>query len=131
MTYYQQTRMWVNSMQRWAHFNNAHSHYIQVAAEGGLLLAVPTLFALISLVTLARRTLRADKGEMFWVRVGAAAGLAGLAAQSLFEVALTMPANAVMCGVLAGLLLYRRDSRSGSVGSTPEMLTPHPRMSVA
>ena len=41
MTHYQQTRFWVGSMQRWAHFNNAHSHYVQVASEGGLLLTVP------------------------------------------------------------------------------------------
>jgi putative inorganic carbon (hco3(-)) transporter len=131
MTYYQQTRMWVNSMQRWAHFNNAHSHYIQVAAEGGVLLAAPALVALVSLSTLARRTLRADKGEMFWVRVGAAAGLAGMATQSLFEVSLTMPANAVLCGVLAALLLCRRESRSSGESMTPELLTPHPRTSVA
>ena len=37
MTVYQQTRVWVGSMQHWAHFNNAHSYYIQVASEGGLL----------------------------------------------------------------------------------------------
>ena len=37
-------------MQRWAHFNNAHSHYVQVAREGGLLLAVPALVALFALV---------------------------------------------------------------------------------
>lgn len=131
MTYYQQTRVWVNSMQRWAHFNNAHSHFIQLAAEGGLLLIIPSLVALMSLWTLARRTLRADKGEMFWVRVGAAAGLAGLAAQSIFEVALTMPANAVLCGVLGGLLLYRREPRYGSEASTPEPPTPGPRRHAA
>ena len=28
MTNYQQTRVWVGSMRRWAHFNNAHSHYV-------------------------------------------------------------------------------------------------------
>lgn len=128
MTYYQQTRMWVNSMQRWAHFNNAHSHYIQIAAEGGVLLIVPSLIALVSLWRLARRTLRADKGEMFWVRLGAAAGLAGLAAQSLFEVSLTMPANAVMCGVLGGLLLYRREGRYASEASPAEMLSPDPTL---
>jgi O-antigen ligase len=128
MTYYQQTRVWVNSMQRWAHFNNAHSHYLQVAAEGGVLLAVPSLMALVALWTLARRALRADKGEMFWVRVGAAAGLAGLAAQSLFEVSLTMPANAVMCGVLAGLLLYRREHPYASDASPEERLTPDPTL---
>ena len=41
MTVYQETRVWVGSMQRWAHFNNAHSHYLQVASEGGLLLGAP------------------------------------------------------------------------------------------
>ena len=116
MTYYQQTRFFVNSMQRWAHFNNAHSHFIQVAAEGGVLLVVPAIAALTALWTLAGRTLRADKGEMFWVRVGAAAGLAGLAAQSIWEVSLTMPANAVLAGVLAGLLLYRREPGQASAG---------------
>ena len=109
MTPYQQTRFWVGSMQRWAHFNNAHSHYVQVASEGGLLLTVPALCALALLWTQGRRALRSDKGEMFWTRVGAAAGLVGLAVQSIWEVALTMPANAVLCGVLAGLLIYNRE----------------------
>ena len=116
MTYYQQTRFFVNSMQRWAHFNNAHSHFIQVAAEGGVLLVVPAIAALSALWALAGRTLRADKGEMFWVRAGAAAGLAGLAVQSIWEVSLTMPANAVLAGVLAGLLLYRREPGQASAG---------------
>ena len=109
MTVYQQSRIWVGSMQRWAHFNNAHSHYVQVAAEGGLLLMLPVMAALVLLGVLGRRAIRADKGEMFWVRVGAAAGLAGLAAQSVWEIALVMPANAVLAGIGAGLLLYRRN----------------------
>jgi O-antigen ligase len=109
MTQYQQSRVWVGSMQRWAHFNNAHSHYLQVLSEGGVLLAIPVLAALAAFVRLARAAVVADKGEMFWVRVGAAAGLAGLAVQSIWEVALTMPANAVLAGVLAGLVLYQRE----------------------
>jgi O-antigen ligase len=109
MTQYQQSRIWVGSMQRWAHFNNAHSHYLQVASEGGMLLAIPVTVALLAFARMAREAVVADKGEMFWVRVGAAAGLAGLAIQSIWEVALTMPANAVLAGVLAGLVLYRRD----------------------
>lgn len=112
MTQYQQSRVWVGSMQRWAHFNNAHSHYLQLLSEGGLLLAIPVLLALFAFVKLARAAVLADKGEMFWVRVGAAAGLAGLAVQSIWEVALTMPANAVLAGVLAGLVLYQRESTS-------------------
>jgi O-antigen ligase len=31
MIVYQESRVWVGSMRRWAHFNNAHSHYLQVA----------------------------------------------------------------------------------------------------
>jgi O-antigen ligase len=109
MTQYQQSRVWVGSMQRWAHFNNAHSHYLHVLSEGGLLLVLPVIVALVAFARLARAAVIADKGEMFWVRVGAAAGLAGLAAQSIWEVALTMPANAVLAGVLAGLVLFHRD----------------------
>jgi O-antigen ligase len=112
MTQYQQSRIWVGSMQRWAHFNNAHSHYLQLLSEGGVLLAFPVLVAFFTFVKLARAAVLADKGEMFWVRVGATAGLAGLAVQSIWEVALTMPANAVLAGVLAGLVLYQREGTS-------------------
>jgi hypothetical protein len=112
MMRYQQSHVWVNSMQRWAHFNNAHSHYIQVIAEGGVLLAIPVATALTMFWKLGRRSVRADKGEMFWVRIGALAGLVGLAVQSVWEVSLVMPANAVMAGVLGGLVLYRRDPNS-------------------
>jgi O-antigen ligase len=111
MTQYQTTRLWVNSMQRWAHFNNAHSHYLQLASEGGVLLVVPVAVALGLLLRLGRQAVQADNGEMFWVRVGAAAGLAGLAVQGIWEVPLVMPANAVLCGVLAGLMLFDRDSK--------------------
>jgi putative inorganic carbon (HCO3(-)) transporter len=125
MTVYQQTRMWVGSMQSWAHFNNAHSYYIQVATEGGLLLGLPALATLVAIVALGRRAVRADKGEMFWVRIGAAAGLAGLAVQSIWEVALIMPANAALAGMLLGLLLYHRESgRHEQMTPTPPRLVP-------
>lgn len=123
MTQYQRSRVWMGSMQQWTHFNNAHSAYVQLASEGGLLLTVPVLAALGLLQALGRRAVRADKGEMFWVRVGAAAGLFGLAVQCLWEVPLVMPANAVLCGVLAGLLLFRRDG-SRSSPSPDDLLTP-------
>ena len=126
MTQYQQSRVWVGSMQRWAHFNNAHSHYLQLLSEGGLLVAVPSLLALGAFVALARRSLAADKGEMFWARVGAAAGLAGLAVQSIWEVSLTMPANAVLAGVLAGLVVYHREGTRSSAAPPGEPLAPRP-----
>ncbi len=120
---YQQTRIWVGAMQNWAHFNNAHSHYVQLAAEGGLLLTVPVMTAVAILGRLGLAAIRADKGEMFWVRVGAAAGLMGIAVQSIWEVSLVMPANTILCGVLAGLLLHRRDA-AGRPVAAESPLTP-------
>ena len=126
MTVYQQTRVWVGAMQKWAQFNNAHSFYLQVASEGGVLLAVPALAILVSTAVLGWKAVRADKGEMFWVRVGAFAGLAGVAVQSLWEVALVMPANAALAGMLAGLLLYQREVTPSRhhMTPTPPGLTP-------
>ena len=98
------------------------------AAIFGLLLVLPIGAALVLLGVLGLRAIRADKGEMFWVRVGAAAGLAGLAAQSVWEIALVMPANAVLAGIGAGLLLYRRDAaRMGGAAASGGANEPPPR----
>lgn len=108
MTVYQQTRIWVGSMGKWTHFNNAHSHYVQLVAEGGVLLALPAAAGLWWLTILGRRALAADRGQIFWVRAGAAAGLVGIAVQSVWEVPLVMPANAVLAAVLAALVVHDR-----------------------
>ena len=110
MSQYQQSRVWIGAMSGWVHINNAHSHYLQVAAEGGLLLIVPSLIAICATAILGFRRVRHDAGEMMWTRVGAMAGLIGIAVQSIWEVSLTVPANAVMCGVLAALAVYRRET---------------------
>ena len=108
MVKYQQTRAWVGSMSRWAHFNNAHSHYVQVLAEGGLLLVMPAISALLSAFALGRRAVREDRGEMQWARIGAAGSLIGIAVQSVWETSLVMPANAILFGTVAGLAFYQR-----------------------
>ena len=119
MILYQQTRTWVGSMAKWLHFNNAHSHYLQVAVEGGILLALPVATGLWSLAMLARRSIATARGEIFWVRAGAAAGLLGIAVQSLWEVSLVMPANAVLAAVVAALAVHERpDVVSGSTTTT-------------
>lgn len=119
MAYYQQSRIWVGALQGWAHFNNAHSHYVQLAAEGGLLVSLPAAAAVVLLARGGLAAIRAEKAEIFWVRIGAAAGLAGIAVQGLWEVPLVMPANAVLCGVLAGLLLHQRDPKRTDRVETP------------
>lgn len=114
MIKYQESRVWIPSMSRWAHFNNAHSHYLQIVAEGGLLLLAPVLTALALVVRFGRQAVRDDKGELQWARIGAAGGLIGIAVQSIWETSLVMPANAILCGAVAGLLLYQRPKSSRS-----------------
>lgn len=112
MTVYQQSRIWVGSMQKWTHFNNAHSHYVQLMTEGGVLLVLPVAAGLWWLIVLGRRATARDRGQIFWVRAGAAAGLVGVAVQSVWEVPLVMPANAVLAAVLAALVVHERQDGS-------------------
>jgi hypothetical protein len=94
---------------REVHLNQAHSEYVQLAAEGGLLLLVPCALAAFAAVRLAHRRMKDDTRAMAWLRVGAAAGLAGVAVQGLFETGLRIPANALLAALLAAILLH--DSR--------------------
>jgi O-antigen ligase len=89
-----------------ARFNQAHNHYLQVAAEGGLLLGVPVFLALGLYVREAWRRLWADRSGVFWIRAGALCGLAGAAAQSLWETGLVTPANAALAAVSAAIVIH-------------------------
>jgi len=87
-------------------FNQAHNHYLQVASEGGLLVGLPVVLALAAFVRVAWRSLEMDPSGLFWIRAGAAAGLCGVAVQSLWETGLTAPANAAMAAVLAAMVIH-------------------------
>ena len=89
-------------------FNQAHNHYLQVAAEGGLLLSVPALLVLVSYGFTAARRIARDQSSMYWVRAGALSGLAGVLAQSVWETGLTVPANAVLAAISAAIVVHSR-----------------------
>jgi O-antigen ligase len=95
-------------------FNQAHNHYLQFAAEGGLLLVVPFLIGLRKYFGLVRDSLRDDLSGMHVVRIGALSGLAGVAAQSLLETGLTTPANASLAAICAAIVIHRPPLRSPS-----------------
>jgi putative inorganic carbon (hco3(-)) transporter len=97
---------------REVHFNQAHSEYVQVAAEGGVLLVTPIVVALGAALRLARRRIGDDARPISWLRVGAAAGLVGTAVQGLFETGLRIPANALLAAVLAAIVLHQHQDRS-------------------
>ena len=91
-------------------FNQAHNHYLQVAAEGGLLVGLPVALALAAFVRAARRSLETDRSGVFWMRAGAASGLCGVAVQSMWETGLTTPANAALAAVLAAIVVHVPDA---------------------
>ena len=90
-------------------YAQAHNDYLQLAAEGGLLVGIPAIVLLVCVVGGIRRRLTSgdDDDLTFWIRRGAVAGLAGIAVQSIVEFSLQMPGNAVMFVVLLAIALHR------------------------
>ena len=95
---------------RVVYFNHAHNDYIQIAAEGGVLLAVPVLMIAIAGAWRIRRSLAGDRTAIYWVRAGAVSGLIAVAVQSLWETGLRVPANALLFALLAAIAMYEQES---------------------
>ena len=96
------------------HMAQAHNDYLQLLAEGGLLVAVPAAIAILLLGRAIRRNLRAARGEArgYWIRAGAAVGLLAIAVQEVVEFSLQIPANALLFCTLAAIALTPVHSRS-------------------
>lgn len=103
---YAELMVFYQTTDRSYYFNQAHNHYLQVLAEGGVLLAATLVLALAAFGRIAAARLREDASGVFWIRVGALAGLAGVALQSGWETGLRLPANAELAAVLAALALH-------------------------
>jgi hypothetical protein len=94
--------------------NAAHNHYLQVAAEGGLLVGIPVAVALVLFARESIRALARDGSGMYFLRAGALSGLAGVAVQSIWETGLTTPANGVLAAILAAIVVHRAPARTGA-----------------
>jgi hypothetical protein len=101
MLYYQRS-------ERVVQFNQAHNHYLQATAEGGLVLGVCLAVGLAAVARGMRTRLSADLSDAGWIRAGAATGLVAVGLQSLWETGLVMPANAALAAVLAAIALHER-----------------------
>jgi O-antigen ligase len=91
---------------RVVYFNHAHNDYIQIAAEGGVLLALPVLMIAGAGAWRIRRSLARDRTAIYWVRAGAVGGLVAVAVQSLWETGLRVPACTLLFAVLAAIAMY-------------------------
>jgi len=88
------------------HVNEAHNDYLQIAAEGGLLVGIPVLCCIVVFCQALRRRFLQDAGSIWWIRTGAVIGLLAIAAQSVVEFSLQLPGNAVLFCVLCGIALH-------------------------
>ncbi len=88
------------------HLREAHSDYLQLAAEGGVLLCAPVFLTMLAFAAAVRRRFRTSEGSSYWIRAGAVTGLVAIAIQSTVEFSLQMPGNAALFAVLCGIALH-------------------------
>jgi O-antigen ligase len=87
----------------------AHNDYLQLMAEGGLLVGIPAIILAITLIVTIYRRFRegADDTRTYWLRVGAVAGICAIAVQSVTDFTLQMPGAAVMFATLLAIAIHQ------------------------
>jgi O-antigen ligase len=102
---YQQGMVVYQQSSRAFYFNHAHNEYLQILAEGGALLAIPALCALLAAVARISDRLRDDFSPAYSMRAGAVSGMIAVAVQSCWDTGLRVPANALLFAVLAAIAM--------------------------
>lgn len=95
-----------------AYTSAAHNDYLQLAAEGGLLLAIPAAICIALFMSDVRRRLREDQGSSaYWIRAGAVTALVAIGLQETVEFSLQIPGNAALFAVVCGIALHTTPER--------------------
>ncbi len=94
----------------------AHNDYLQIAAEGGLLLGVPIVICLFLFVREAWRRFHENQDDpsTLWLRVGAVTGLLAIAAQEVVDFTLQMPGAVALFVVLLAIAIHKPYRQSTS-----------------
>jgi len=108
------------------HAQQAHNDYLQLAVEGGLLVAIPWLIAAGVLIRQLARRLAEPQDEMtWWIRMGAVAALCGIAVQEISDFSLQIPGVALLFATAVAIAIHdpavhsrRRRSRPTSEAVT-------------
>ena len=89
--------------------DEAHNDYLQLAAEGGLLVGIPAMILVgLFIREVRRRFLAGDRSPTsYWLRIGAVAGLIGIAIQESVDFSLQLPGNAVMFAALCVVAVHK------------------------
>jgi putative inorganic carbon (HCO3(-)) transporter len=90
-------------------YEGAHNDFLQLAAEGGLLLGLPVLATLGFFVWETRQRFRESSNDRTtkWLRIGAVVGLSLMAVQETVDFNLQIPGNAALFVVLAAIAVHR------------------------
>jgi O-antigen ligase len=89
------------------HPNEAHSDYLQLLSEGGVVLMVAVLAAVTTITWRVYRVFRQPQRTLTrWIRIGAVSGLVAVAIQESVDFGLQMPGNATMFVVLLAIALH-------------------------
>ena len=111
------------------HYYAAHNEYLQLAADGGLLVTVPASVLLALFAREVWRRFRAgrDPKRVYWLRLGAVAGIIAIAVQSAVEYSLQIPANAALFVVLCAVAAHRSGGSEAAPASVRAAAPPAPR----
>ncbi len=109
---YRMTMLVYQRTEREILFNTAHDEYLQLAAEGGMLVGIPLLLAACALIAAIARRLRDDTSSGFWIRAGAVASLAGITTQNIWEIGLRMPANGMLFAIVCAVAVHEPQAAS-------------------
>jgi O-antigen ligase len=84
---------------------HAHNDYLQLLAEGGVLVAGAALLCAVLLVREIRRRFQQEPAgsTTYWIRVGAVTGIMAIALQELVDFSLRIPGNDVMLALLTAI----------------------------
>jgi O-antigen ligase len=94
------------TMSRYFTISHADNEFLQILAEGGLLLGLPVALALLAGGAIVAKRLREDRTPIFWLRAGAAAGIVALAMQNMVEMTLRIPGNCVLFAICAAVAMH-------------------------
>ena len=103
---YQQGMLVYQSGSRLFFFNQAHDEYLQLMAEGGILLAVPAAMAMLAAAVQMANRLRTDHTAIFWVRAGAISGIVAAAIHGIWDTSLRTPADGALFAIIAAIALH-------------------------
>ena len=95
-------------------YEGAHNDFLQLAAEGGLLLELPVLATIGFFIWEARQRFRESSNDTVteWLRIGAVGGLSLMAVQETVDFSLQVPGNAALFVVLAAIAVHRAPTDS-------------------